>query len=100
MPLHEVSFCERAAGTGLQIFFERDGALSIREFERDDKPPRTKRCGVLRGSGVVGREPSCHVVRQSDVVAALINGALKNVDEADGHRHAMARLQQPRPAGC
>ena len=99
--LYEMSLCERAARTGLQIPLKCDGARLVRELDRSDQFPGTEAVCMDRTAGIVYRDPSTDVGCEAHVVSSWLRRASNDVDVLTHARceckNARARLS-PRNA--
>jgi hypothetical protein len=80
----EVSLRKRATGPGLQIAFELDSPLLVRELDGDVELPRAVARGVGTAAGVVVGEAGGDIGRKADVWPIRLALTAQDIDGALG----------------
>jgi hypothetical protein len=89
---------EGAPGVRLEELPEANGAVGIREPDRDQQSPGTMSGGVWRQTGVVGCQPVRHIHGQADVVTVRVRKAFDHVHEMLRLHAARSVQDAPHPA--
>jgi DNA invertase Pin-like site-specific DNA recombinase len=89
----EVTLREGSPRAGLQVAFEADGSLLIRELNDDVTSPRLAREGVWATARVVVRQSRIHVGRETDIEVWALVRVLEHVDESLVSGHGARRWQ-------
>ena len=79
--------CECSARAGFQVPLEANSPFLVRELDHDVKLPRPAKRGVFATPGVVVCQSCVHVGGETNVIAWVLIGVSKNVDESLVARH-------------
>lgn len=85
-----------AAGSGLQVLLERNGTVSVGEFNSDVDTPWCAASCVSAAPVVVSPESCADVGRQPGVVTGRRGVVLQDIDEPFGRGHAAGQKQRDR----
>src|SRR4029079_19010216 len=74
-----MAVCERAGGSGFQVFLEASGVRLIRGLDHHMSPPGAVLRRMCAVAFVVPYEPPCHVAGNADVVSRRRFAGLQHV---------------------